>query len=257
METRWDKKRSEWYSRAIDRSNYPGNAVKSLGPLLRECESVLDIGAGCGALSIPIAKKVKRVTAVEPSKWMLRLLKQRVKEAGLRNISAFNAGWKGNRFQGNLHRKLIPHDLVICANLPHQIVCSKRFLRYIADMTRNYIVYLQGAGGWNRFYYRELYPLLLNRKYNIESDYIKTYMFLHEQGILANVKIFDFYLDQPFNDFEDALDFWHHRLNVRLSPKKEGMLVSFLRKKLISSEKNNTLVAPFGLRRAALTWWRP
>jgi SAM-dependent methyltransferase len=258
METVWDKKRSEWYSRAVDGSNYPANAVKALRELLKECESVLDIGAGCGALSIPIAKKVKRVTAVEPSKCMFEILKNKVKKAGLRNIRAYNAGWRGARFQGDLQRKLRPHDMVICANLPYRMVCNERFLRHITEKARHYIVYLQGAGGWNRFYYRDLYPLLLKRKYRTEGDYMKTYMFLHKQGILPNVKIVDFYLDQPFDDFKDALDFWHHRLNGILSPKKESMLENFLRKKLIpSGKKKNALVAPFGLRRAALTWWRP
>lgn len=253
MGTTWDKKRSEWYCSAVELSNYPVNAVSALSHLLRECEGVADIGAGCGALSLPIAGKVRRVSAYEPSRWMFELLRKRSRSAGIRNIRAYQAGWK----KGSDLRDMKPHDMVICANLPQEIVCSRAFLRHIMKSSKKYIVYLQNAGGWNRFYYRELYPLLLNREYVIEGDYINTYDFLHEQGILANVRIFEYSLDQPFQDFDEALDFWKHRLATKLTPNKERLLQAFLKKKLVHSDKYDCLIAPFGVRRAALTWWAP
>ena len=256
MTTTWDKKRAEWYGRAIEKSNYPHNAVAALAPLLKECSSVLDIGAGCGALSIPIALKVKKVTALEPSQWMYKILLKRAKKADIRNIRAFNTGWKGSKLKGSLHQNLKPHDMIVCANLPHTMICDVKFLRYISKLSKKFIVYLQNAGGWNRFYYRELYPMLLKKKYSNECDYINTYTFLHQQGILANVKIFHFYLDQPFENFDEALDFWHHRMKVRFTSRKERMLADFLKKKLIPSGKSGSLIAPFGLRSAALTWWK-
>jgi cyclopropane fatty-acyl-phospholipid synthase-like methyltransferase len=255
MTTKWDKKRSDWYCRAIEQSNYPEKTVAALAPLLRRCKSVIDIGAGCGALSIPIARKVEKVTAIEPSRWMYKLLLKRAKVAGIKNINAYNTGWNGVKFQGNLHVVLKPHDMVICANLPESVVCNVNFLRYITKISKNFIVYLQNAGGWNKFYYEDLYPMLLKRRYTREGDYINTYTFLHGQGILANIKIFDYCLDQPFKNFNDALDFWRHRIKVKLPSEKERLLAGFLRKKLVSSTRSGTLIAPFGLRKAALMWW--
>jgi SAM-dependent methyltransferase len=258
MGTKWDKKRSEWYCRAIEQSNYSKNTIAAIAPLLRQCESVLDVGAGCGALSLPLAKRVKKVTAIEPSKWMYGLLRQRAGNAGVRNIRAYNVVWKVTRRQGGMNMALIrSHDMVLCANLPHTLVCSARFLREITAISKKYIVYIQNAGGWNRFYYRELYPLLLKEKYINECDYIHTYNFLHKHGILANVKIFEYSLDQPFEDFHEALSFWKHRLNIRLTPEKETLLVRFLRKKLVTSGKTGRLSAPFGTRKSAVTWWTP
>jgi len=266
MVTKWDKQRSEWYYRAVEQSNYPERAVKTLLPLLRKCDSVIDIGAGCGALSIPIARLVKRVTATEPSKWMYALLLRSAKEAGIKNITAYNSGWLKTGVKGGLKSKLKPHDMVLCANLPPDIVCNVNFLSYISKVSGKYVVYLHGAGEWNRFYYDDLYPLLLGRKYIHDGDYLKTYSFLHGQGIFANTKIFEFYLDQPFKDFDDAMDFWRHRLKARLTKRKEKILSDFLKKKLISTRnrsrgagmtgQSNTLTAPFGLRRAAIMWWK-
>jgi SAM-dependent methyltransferase len=257
MATKWDKKRSEWYCLAVEQSNYPKNTTAALAPLLRKCKSVIDIGAGCGALTIPIAEKVRKVTAIEPSKWMYDLLVKRAGKAGIRNITAFNTGWKGNRMQGGIHEKLKTHDMVICANLPYTMVCNMRFLRYITGISGNFIVYIQNAGGWNRFYYRQLYPMLLKKKYTDECDYINTYNFLHKQGILANVKIFEYSLDQPFKDFDEALDFWKHRMGIKFTPEKERLLVRFLKKKLITLGKTGSLKAVFGPRQTALTWWKP
>jgi SAM-dependent methyltransferase len=252
METTWDKKRSEWYCRAIEQSNYPKKTTAAISQILRKCETVLDIGAGCGALTLPLAESVRKVTAVEPSRWMYALLLERAGKAGIQNIRAYNAGWKANR----LHRDIKPHDMIICANLPYSMICSVRFLRCVTALSKKYIVFIQNAGAWNRFYYREMYPLLLKKKYVNRCNYIQTYNFLYKHGILANVKMFEYTLDQPFEDFEEALAFWKHRLNIRFSPEKERTLVRFLRKKLVMNRKTNTFSAPFGTRKSALMWWR-
>jgi hypothetical protein len=256
MATIWDRKRSEWYCSAVDTSNYPRKTVTALAPLLRKCGSVIDLGAGCGALSLPIAQKVRRVTALEPSRWMHTLLLKRAHKANIKNIKAYNTGWEKNRLAGSLHTKLNPHDMIICANLPYDIICNLTFLRYIKKLSNLYIVYIQNAGGWNRFYYRELYPLLLKRKYKNECNYIDTYTFLHKQGILANVKIFDYYLDQTFQNFDEALDFWRHRMGIKFTSGKEKILAEFLKKKLVPFGSAGKLRAPFGLRRSALIWWK-
>ena len=279
MATQWDEKRSRWYCRAVEHSNYPRRAVAVLTPLLKKCDSVVDFGAGCGALSIPISGKLKKVTAIEPSIWMYKLLLKRLKKAGLKNIKAYNTGWKSHRLQGELHTKLESHDMVICANLPENVVCNVNFLRYITQISTKFIVYIQNAGEWNKFYYKDLYPMLFKKKYVYKSNYIKTCKFLHQHGISANIKIFNYYHDQPFEDFNDAMDFWQHRLKIKLTSRKGKILADFLKKKLIATRKrfsesryestpmgradrsvgttgrNNTLIAPFGLRKAVLIWW--
>ena len=256
MIRRWDKKRSKWYCKAIGQSNYPGRAVALLAPLLKNCENVIDVGAGCGALSIPIAGLGKKVTAIEPSRWMYNLLLKRAEEEGIKYIRAYNTGWAGNRLEGKENIKTKSFDMAICANLPEDVVCNANFLRYISGISGKFVVYLQGAGEWNKFYYKELYPLLFKKKYVYEGGFIKTYNFLYRHNIFANVNMFDFYLDQPFDDFDDAMDFWRHRLKRKLTQEKEKALAGFLKKKLITS-RNNTLTAPFGLRKAALMWWKP
>lgn len=50
--------------------------------------TVLDIGAGTGRLAIPIAKTVKMVTAIDPSKGMLSYLRENMEKEGVENITS-------------------------------------------------------------------------------------------------------------------------------------------------------------------------
>ena len=47
---------------------------------------VLDIGSGPGILALPMAKRVREVTVVEPSAAMRNLLKAHMEEEGVTNI---------------------------------------------------------------------------------------------------------------------------------------------------------------------------
>ncbi|WP_018084524.1 class I SAM-dependent methyltransferase [Desulfurispora thermophila] len=47
---------------------------------------ILDIGAGAGVFTLPFARKVARVTALEPAPAMRRVLERRLQQAGLSNV---------------------------------------------------------------------------------------------------------------------------------------------------------------------------
>lgn len=73
-----------------------------------EC-TVLDIGAGPGTLTIPLAKRVKHITAVEPSSGMLACLKKNAAEEGVTNITHINRKWEDVLTGTDIGE----HDLVI------------------------------------------------------------------------------------------------------------------------------------------------
>jgi SAM-dependent methyltransferase len=60
-----------------------------LGPEM----SVVDIGAGIGRWTIPLAETVQRVTAVEPLAGMCTVLHERVSARGLLNVTVVDASW--------------------------------------------------------------------------------------------------------------------------------------------------------------------
>jgi SAM-dependent methyltransferase len=62
------------------------------GRLTRDM-SVLDIGAGIGRWTVPLARTVHRLTAVEPLPAMRQVLLERVASHGLSNVAVVSAPW--------------------------------------------------------------------------------------------------------------------------------------------------------------------
>ena len=61
---------------------------------LKPGDRVLDIGSGPGTIAIPAAKIAGEVVAVEPSKGMCTVLKERAAEEGLSNITVIRKKWE-------------------------------------------------------------------------------------------------------------------------------------------------------------------
>ena len=58
-------------------------------------DSVIDIGCGVGRLTVPIAQRVGRVTALDVADKMLEICKVNVEKAGLDNVSYKKLDWNG------------------------------------------------------------------------------------------------------------------------------------------------------------------
>jgi len=55
---------------------------------------VLDIGAGAGAFTIPIARQVKKVVALEPASAVMAVLREKITAAGLSNVDFLEKEWE-------------------------------------------------------------------------------------------------------------------------------------------------------------------
>jgi SAM-dependent methyltransferase len=55
---------------------------------------MLDVGAGTGAFTIPLARMASRIVAVEPSEYQLQILVDKARKEGLTNISTIQKYWK-------------------------------------------------------------------------------------------------------------------------------------------------------------------
>ncbi|MFN8638793.1 MAG: methyltransferase domain-containing protein [Dehalococcoidia bacterium] len=73
-----------------------------LEALLRPEDTLLDIGAGGGRLAIPLAAKVRRVVAVEPSAAMRETLAGAALEAGVSNIEIHPDRWPDSDAAGDV-----------------------------------------------------------------------------------------------------------------------------------------------------------
>src|SRR5512135_719060 len=87
-----------------DRNDPPLEFVKSD---LKPEDTVLDIGAGTGRWSIPVASVVSRVTAVEPAAAMAGVLSDHARDAGvLKKIEVARSTWEA--------ANVAVHDVALC-----------------------------------------------------------------------------------------------------------------------------------------------
>lgn len=82
---------------------------------------VIDVGAGGGRIAAPLARRVQKLVAVEPSESMRAVLARAAGEHGIRNIEIVAATWED--------AEVAPADLVFAAHVTYSVPRIEPFLR--------------------------------------------------------------------------------------------------------------------------------
>lgn len=241
----WTAQRVRWYARAAAVSEFAAAALRALSPYVEECRTVLDVGAGTGILTLPLARMGKRVTALEPAPAMFAELRRAAAQERLARVRCFRATWDG------AHPG--PHDMVLVASVPPVVRDLPAFTRRAAGIARHWVALVRNAGGPDKFYFDELYPLLFGRPYEDKGTYLETVVALHDIGIWADVRLIGYRFDQPVRSLDEAVGFWRSYL-PRLDRAQATTLRGFLRERLVSG--SGGLRAPIQ-KTSAILVWRP
>lgn len=104
----WDSRAASFNKRNAQ-SPYNKHFIKLLQP--KKEWTILDVGCGPGTLTIPLAKQVQQVSALDFSPKMLEIIQQRAKKAGLRNITTYNLSWTDDWKAHGVK----PHDVTLAS----------------------------------------------------------------------------------------------------------------------------------------------
>ncbi len=219
-------------------------ALAALAPYLRDCRSILDVGAGPGTLAIPLARRGWRVTALEPAPAMLAHLRRAVRREGVAGVRCLPTTWENAR-PGR-------HDMVLVASVPEVLRDLPAFVGRAAGLARRWVVVVQSAGaGPDKFSFDELYPLLFQRPYERQDRHRDARRALRALGVSPRVRIIRYRFDQPVRDLNEAVAFWRAYLPP-LRPDQVAALRRFLRRRLRSAPGG--CLAPIQKTSAVLAW---
>jgi len=240
----WTDRKVAWYQRADARSDYAERVFAAIGDILADCRTALDVGAGFGALAVPLAGRMQRVTALEPAPAMSRALRATAARRGLSNLTVIEAAW------GEV--SLPPHDLVICAHVGPLLGRGSEFLAAVSAHARRAVVLVRDMpGDEDKFFFRELYPILLGRDYERSSDYQETLDELGAAGVPLEMTPIEYASDQPFESLAEACDFWMEYMELE-GEEARAYLHDALARRL--QRHGSEWIAPFRKRAMVIHW---
>ncbi len=209
---------------------------------LEPSETVLDIGAGTGRWTVPLAKNAKKVTAVEPSAAMLEILKQNAAEAGLNNVEIIQSTWEDAR--------VTPREIAVCAhamyNAPDLVAFARKM--EVSVKRKCYLAMrLIPVDGVMAELSQKIYG-----NSNDSPNFIVGYNALYAAGIYTNVILEEGTFHWTSPDIESAVEMARRHLYLGDSTEYDELIRETLKSSLVLED--GTYLWPDGIR-SALVWW--
>lgn len=236
----WDKHANEFNENMAYMNDLTKSQLDKL--LLLPEYTVLDVGAGTGRLTIPLAKRVKQVIVLEPSKNMLELLKANAEKGNIKNIHYINSSLED--LQAYNYISLC--DVAI-ASFSLFMVDIEKALLTIDSLAKKGVYIFLSASKWMT---EELQKIIYGDTVFIWPDYIYIYNILHNLGILANVDIWSYTSTKSYGSIDDAVSKFMELYHI--SAEKEGKLREYLRRILV---KDNGKFLLSRKMKVAMIWW--
>lgn len=117
----WGGERARTFARFVTtRRSRPDPVLDRIRPHVDRATTVLEIGPGAGRHTIPLARLVRRVVAVEPSNSMREELASRLAAEAVDNVEVVAAAFPDV--------DLAPADVAVCAHVIYPVVAIEPFL---------------------------------------------------------------------------------------------------------------------------------
>jgi SAM-dependent methyltransferase len=221
----WDRKENADRYAASSEGEYKKRIRITLDGLsVSRTTRVLDIGSGPGTLAIPLAAKVREITAVEPGAGMVAALEERAEKEGIQNITCIQKIWEDVDPARDLAG---PYDLVIASlsltmhdireamQKMDAVSCGEVCLYWFVD-----------EPFWERMYADLTIPLHGRPHYpGPKADCL--WNVLYQMGIYADVEMLPLDKEYRFPSRREMTAFFRRRFGVT-TKKQERVLDTYL-----------------------------
>jgi 16S rRNA G527 N7-methylase RsmG len=229
---------------ALQKTERPDPLLDFILNSLGQESSVLDIGAGSGRWTIPLARKARSVTAVEPADDMIAILQQNLDSAGLANVNIVQSAWETAEVPG--------HDVAVCAHAMYSCADLALFVRKMEKFSRKacYMsMRLPPADG----IMSELSGTIFGR-YHDSANAVVAFNALYSMGIYCNILVEKELYNWSNDSLEEAFLRAKRHLNLDSENRYDGLILDVLARRLRLS--GGRYIWPDGMR-SLLLWWTP
>lgn len=246
-----DAERDPWRSRADRFATYSERLPDDdylfarLRAEVRPEDTILDVGAGAGRYTVPLARLARRVVAVEPSPAMLGHLGARIAAAGVDNVAVVGAAWPDAEVE--------PADVVLCSHVVYGVREIAPFMRALDAHTRRICLIAIRVNQHPGI--AELSAALKGEAHLRQPELIDLYPLLADLGIVADVQSFPATGSFHFADPEAALAHYRDRLRVAPGSTDEATLRTVINERLVQ-EPDGRWRWPGILPRNAIVSWK-
>ncbi len=241
----WDRK-AEGFARRVRDSDFAPRLLELL-PLERGMR-VLDVGCGEGSLTLPLARRVGHVTALDYSPAMLELLSKRIREEGEERVTPLLRSWYES--WEDLYEE--PRDLVL-ASRSFMVRDLAEGVEKLNRVSRKWVCVVTPAGetSWSGAVRRAV-----GRESIPAPDYIYALNYLYTLRIHAEVRFIETESVNRFGSFEEAFQWMKLALEEELPPREEELLRRHLEENLTARGEYRELPSRT-IRWALLRWLSP
>lgn len=243
-----------WARRAVGYQKFVRESAGGSDPFvelllhrLKPEDVVLDVGAGTGRHTVPLARHCERVIALDPSLAMLRILREEAERQGRHNIEIVEGGWPDAAPQAPVA------DIVISAHVLYPIEEIEDFLRAMDSHGRRLcFLHLMAQQPW--FDQLGLWKAVHGGERLPQPTHIDVVNVLHQLGCYANVQISWSDAPRRFDSLDDAVERFAESIAVGEDPERRRLLREALSQGLerTHGDQLSLPMRPFPL---ATVWW--
>ncbi|MBA2862947.1 class I SAM-dependent methyltransferase [Methanococcus maripaludis] len=194
---------------------------------------VLDIGSGPGTIAVPVAGRVKHVTAVEPSHGMADVMEEYAAENGVSNLDIVRKRWEELDPSSDLQG---PYDIVF-ASYSLGMQDLRDTIRMMEEVSSKwvYIFWISGMPSWEKGFL-ELWPQIHGKEFCLTPQADIIYNVLYSMGIYPNIRVAEIESNNHFPDLNSAVSKLSSVYNIETSEQEE-ILRNYLSTVLARDEK--------------------
>lgn len=241
----WDKAAPGFYKRTR-KDDYQDALFDKL--ILDKNDTVLDVGCGEGSITIPIAKKVKKVIGVDSSPKMLEYLEKRAIENDVENIETIL-----KPIEEITYEDIGDVDVVVCSRSLNGIIPIDKTLEELNKIANKY-VFITIFGPENKKIEKD-FENEIGIKTEDFPDYNYFFNIMFNLGIYANIERFDLNNYREYDSIDEAAGNGKFRTDLYNDNEKE-LLKEYLKRVLTYNEETEKYYNVKDKSDWILIWWK-